>query len=185
VAIHRTVDRHLSFDRRAADQGFAPDREEEGMRRQSAGLLMYRKCQGQVDVLLVHPGGPFWTRKDLGAWSLPKGEFTDEAPLDAAKREFHEETGFTPCGEFLPLGTIRQAGGKVVHAWAFEGDCDPAAARSNSFTMEYPPRSGQIRSFPEVDRAGWFPLAQAREKILKSQQPLLDQLERLLESRHS
>jgi predicted NUDIX family NTP pyrophosphohydrolase len=141
---------------------------------------MYRKRAGQVDVFLVHPGGPFWTRKDLGAWSIPKGEFTDESPLEAARREFHEETGFIACGDFRPLETIRQAGGKIVHAWAVEGDCDAQAVRSNTFTMEYPPRSGQLRSFPEVDRAGWFPLPQAREKILRSQLPLLDQLERML-----
>lgn len=150
------------------------------MPRQSAGLLMYRKRQEQVEVFLVHPGGPFWTRKDLGVWSIPKGEFTDEAPLDAAKREFQEETGFTACGEFQPLETIRQSGGKIVHAWAVESDCDAEAVRSNTFTMEYPPHSGQMRTFPEVDRAAWFPLPQAREKILKSQQPLLDQLENLL-----
>ncbi|MEN6428961.1 MAG: NUDIX domain-containing protein [Phycisphaerales bacterium] len=147
---------------------------------QSAGLLVYRKRQGQTEVLLVHPGGPFWTRKDLGAWSIPKGEFTDETPLEAAKREFHEETGFTACGDFRPLETIRQAGGKIVHAWAVEGDCDAEAAQSNSFTMEYPPHSGRQCSFPEVDRAAWFGLPQAREKIIKSQLPLLDQLERLL-----
>ena len=136
-------------------------------------------------MFLVHPGGPFWTRKDQGAWSIPKGEFTTEAPLDAAQREFHEETGFTACGDFRPLETIRQAGGKIVHAWAVEGDCDAEAATSNSFTMEYPPHSGRLRSFPEVDRAAWFPLAQAREKILKSQLPLLDQLETMLERQAS
>jgi len=141
---------------------------------------MYRKRQEQIEVFLVHPGGPFWTRKDLGAWSIPKGEFTDEAPLDAAKREFQEETSFSACGDFQPLAPIRQAGGKIVHAWAVESDCDASAAKSNTFTMEHPPRSGRMRSFPEVDRAAWFPLPQAREKILKSQQPLLDQLENLL-----
>jgi predicted NUDIX family NTP pyrophosphohydrolase len=150
------------------------------MPKQSAGLLMYRKRQKQIEVFLVHPGGPFWTRKDLGAWSIPKGEFTDEAPLDAAKREFQEETGFTACGDFRPLAPIRQSGGKIVHAWAVEGDCNASAAKSNSFTMEHPPHSGRMRTFPEVDQAAWFPLPQAREKILKSQQPLLDQLESLL-----
>ncbi|MEN6335684.1 MAG: NUDIX domain-containing protein [Phycisphaerales bacterium] len=150
------------------------------MPRQSAGLLMYRERQGAVEVLLIHPGGPFWARKDLGAWSIPKGEFTDEAPLDAAKREFQEETGFAAEGEFRPLETIRQAGGKIVHAWAFESDCDADAAHSNEFTMEYPPHSGRTRIFPEADRAAWFPLSQARQKILKSQLPLLDQLETLL-----
>jgi predicted NUDIX family NTP pyrophosphohydrolase len=141
---------------------------------------MYRKRKGLVEVLLIHPGGPLWARRDLGVWSIPKGEFTDEAPLDAAKREFHEETGFTACGEFRPLAPIRQSGGKIVHAWAFEGDCEASAAHSNDFTMEYPPHSGKMCSFPEVDRAAWFPLPQARQKILKSQQPLLDQLENLL-----
>lgn len=150
------------------------------MPRQSAGLLMYRKRQGRIEVFLVHPGGPFWMRKDLGAWSIPKGEFTNEAPLDAARREFQEETSFTAAGDFHPLEPIRQAGGKTVHAWAIEGDCDAEAAHSNEFTMEYPPRSGKFRSFPEADRAAWFPLPQAREKILKSQLPLLDQLENLL-----
>jgi len=147
---------------------------------QSAGLLLFRRHGGCIEVFLVHPGGPFWKRKDLGAWSIPKGEFTDEVPLEAAKREFQEETGFTVAGEFQRLETIRQAGGKIVHAWAIEGDCDAEAARSNTFTMEYPPRSGRLRSFPEVDRAAWFGLAEAREKILKSQLPLLDQLEDLL-----
>lgn len=145
---------------------------------------MFRRRQGQIEVFLVHPGGPFWARKDLGAWSIPKGEFTDEAPLDAAKREFQEETGFTACGDFHPLEFIRQAGGKIVHAWAIEGDCDAEAARSNTFTMEYPPRSGRQCSFPEADRAAWFPLSEARDKILKSQLPLLDQLERMLSQKH-
>lgn len=150
------------------------------MPKQSAGLLMYRKRQRQVEVFLVHPGGPFWMRKDLGAWSIPKGEFTNETPLQAAKREFQEETGFSAEGDFRPLEPIRQAGGKTVHAWVVEGNCDADAIRSNSFTMEYPPRSGRLCSFPEVDRAAWFCLAEARDRILKSQQPLLDQLTRLL-----
>ncbi len=151
------------------------------MARKSAGLLMYRKRAGMVEVLLIHPGGPFWARKDEGAWAIPKGEFTDaEAPLDAAKREFQEETSFTASGVFQPLEPIQQAGGKIVHAWALEGDLDAAAIRSNTYKVEWPPHSGQWRSFPEVDRADWFPLPQARQKILKSQLPLLDQLERLL-----
>ena len=150
------------------------------MTRRSAGLLMYRTRAGQVEVFLVHPGGPFWARKDAGVWSIPKGEFTDENPLEAAKREFHEETGFTATGEFVPLETIKQAGGKIVHAWAVEGDCDADAIESNTFEIEWPPRSGRRRSFPEVDRAAWLPLPQAREKILKSQEPLLDQLEQML-----
>jgi predicted NUDIX family NTP pyrophosphohydrolase len=123
---------------------------------------------------------PFWARKDEGAWSIPKGEFTDEEPLAAAEREFQEETGFAPAGEFRPLAPIRQKGGKMVYAWSVEGDCDAGAIVSNTFTMEWPPHSGRQGTFPEVDRAGWFALPQAREKILESQQPLLDQLQQLL-----
>jgi len=150
------------------------------MGRKSAGLLLYRRHEEQVEVFLIHPGGPFWARKDDGAWSIPKGEFTDEEPLDAAQREFHEETGFVAQGSFQPLAPIRQAGGKLVHAWAFEGDCDAQAIHSNTFELEYPPHSGQWKTFPEADRAGWFSLPQARQKILKSQEPLLDQLEQML-----
>ncbi len=139
---------------------------------------MYRRRAGQVEVFLVHPGGPFWTRKDLGAWSIPKGEFTDEDPLEAAKREFREETGFTACGDFHRLETIRQAGGKIVHAWAVEGDCDPQAARSNTFTMEWPPHSGRQAEFPEIDRAEFFDLDTARKKIKPGQDALIDQLRR-------
>ena len=152
------------------------------MARQSAGLLMYRRHSGRIEVFLVHPGGPFWARKDRGAWSIPKGEFGDEEdPLTAARREFEEETGFSAAGEFMPLGPVKQSGGKVVHAWACAGDCDPTDIRSNTFSMEWPPRSGKQQEFPEVDRADWFTLEQAREKILKSQLPLLEQLATLLE----
>jgi predicted NUDIX family NTP pyrophosphohydrolase len=151
------------------------------MAKKSAGLLMYRRHDGQVEVLLIHPGGPFWSRKDDGAWSIPKGEFTDEeAPFDAALREFQEETGFTASGNFIALKPIRQAGGKIIHAWVVEGDCDAAAVRSNTFSMEWPAHCGQWRTFPEVDRAGWFSLAQAEVKILNSQRPLLEQLRALL-----
>jgi predicted NUDIX family NTP pyrophosphohydrolase len=153
------------------------------MERKSAGLLMYRRRDRDVEVLLIHPGGPFWARKDEGAWSIPKGEFTDEEPLDAAKREFQEETGFPVRGDFLPLAPIQQAGGKTVYAWAVAGDCDAEAIRSNTFTMEWPPHSGRWKTYPEADRAAWFSLPRAREKILKSQQPLLDELERLLRER--
>jgi predicted NUDIX family NTP pyrophosphohydrolase len=153
------------------------------MERKSAGLLMYRRRDRDVEVLLIHPGGPFWARKDEGAWSIPKGEFTDEEPLDAAKREFQEETGFPVGGDFLPLAPIQQAGGKTVYAWAVAGDCDAEAIRSNTFTMEWPPHSGRWKTYPEADRAAWFSLPRAREKILKSQQPLLDELERLLRER--
>jgi predicted NUDIX family NTP pyrophosphohydrolase len=153
------------------------------MARKSAGLLMYRRRAGQVEVLLVHPGGPFWARKDEGAWSIPKGEFPDEEPpLEAARREFQEETGFAPAGVFQPLAPIKQAGGKIVHAWALEGDLDADAARSNTYKLEWPPHSGQWRSYPEIDRAAWFSLPQARGKLLKSQLPLLDQLEHLLDN---
>ncbi len=150
------------------------------MPRTSAGLLMYRKRQGHIEVFLIHPGGPFWKNKDEGAWSIPKGEFTDESPLDAARREFREETGFTAAGDFRALTPVRQAGGKIVHAWIVEGDCDAAAVQSNTFTVEWPPRSGRRQAFPEADRAAWFTLAEARVKILKSQRPLLDQLEQAL-----
>ena len=147
------------------------------MAKTSAGLLMYRVRDGGVEVFLVHPGGPFWAKKDAGAWSIPKGEHGEnEEPLAAARREFAEETGIVPEGEFAELGAVRQGGGQVVTAWAFEGDCDPAAIRSNVFTLEWPPRSGQTREFPEVDRAEWFSLDTAAEKILKGQLPFLQRL---------
>jgi predicted NUDIX family NTP pyrophosphohydrolase len=145
--------------------------------KRSAGLLMYR----EREVFLVHPGGPFWAKKDLGAWSISKGEYVDgEDPLQAAKREFHEETGFVAASDFLDLGTVKQAGGKLVSAWAFAGDCDPARLVSNHFQMEWPPRSGRTMDVPEVDRAAWFSLAEARQKILKGQLPFLDRLGELL-----
>ena len=147
------------------------------MARTSAGLLLYRWREGRLEVFLVHPGGPLWARKDQGAWSIPKGEFTaGEDPLLAARREVEEETGLVPDGAFVALSPLRQAGGKIVHAFALEGDCDPTAIRSNSFTIEWPPRSGQRREFPEVDRAAWFALAEAKRRILKSQLGLLEQL---------
>jgi predicted NUDIX family NTP pyrophosphohydrolase len=145
--------------------------------RQSAGLVPFRRSAGRLEVFLVHPGGPYWARKDRGAWSIPKGEFSaGEDPLDAAVREFREETGLEATAPFLPLAPIRQAGGKVVHAWAFEGDCDAGSIRSNTFTLEWPPGSGRSREYPEVDRAAWFEWPEARERILPSQVPLLDQL---------
>lgn len=151
------------------------------MSRNSAGVLLYRVRDGAVEVLLVHPGGPFWVNKDQGAWSVPKGEVgADELPFDAARREFEEETGTSPDGDFVALSPVKQKGGKTVHAWAVAGDLDPAAIRSNTFEMEWPPRSGKRRAFPEVDRAGWFSLDEARERILKAQAPLLDELARLL-----
>ena len=142
---------------------------------------MYRRRNGFPEVFLVHPGGPFWAKRDLGAWSVPKGEYGDgEHPLQTARREFQEETGFVPHGNFLELGTVKQAGGKVVTVWAFEGDCDPAHLMSNRFELEWPPHSGRLVEFPEVDRGNWFSIANARKYILKSQEPFLDMLCRLL-----
>lgn len=142
----------------------------------TAGLLLYRR-RGEPEVFLVHPGGPFWTKKDAGAWSLPKGEIGEgEDPLQAAKREFTEETGFPIEGEFRPLDPIKQSGGKVVQAWAIEADCDPAQVRSNLFAMVWPPKSGRTQQFPEVDRAEWFPIAEARKRIIPAQVKFLDQL---------
>ena len=149
------------------------------MPRKSAGLIMYRRRDSSIEVLLVHPGGPYWAHKDAGSWSIPKGEFAVEDGLQAAIREFIEETGFAPEGHFRPLQPVVQAGGKVVYAWAFQGDCDPSRLRSNTFTVEWPPGSGQMLRFPEVDRAGWFGLQEAREKILRGQLPLLFELEHL------
>lgn len=147
----------------------------------SAGILLFRERAGRLEVLLAHPGGPYWAKKDAGAWTIPKGEIAeDEEPLAAARREFEEETGARVEGEPLPLTPRRQPGGKLVHAWAMRGDLDPAAVRSITFTMEWPPRSGRQQAFPEVDRAGWFGLPDARGKILKGQAPFLDELERLL-----
>ena len=143
----------------------------------SAGLLFYRRGTAGLEVLLVHPGGPFWARKDEGAWSIPKGEvLPDEAPLDAARREVAEETGFDASGEALSLGQVKQPGGKVVHAWAVEGDADPAALRSNTFSLELPKGSGRMVEFPEVDRAAWFGLGEARRRILKGQTELVERL---------
>jgi predicted NUDIX family NTP pyrophosphohydrolase len=151
------------------------------MPKRSAGLLMYRGHNGQVEVFLVHPGGPFWAKKDMGAWSICKGEYAEsELPLEAAKREFQEETGFTAQGSFLELGVVQQARGKVVSAWAFEGDCDPGKLVSNHCQVEWPPRSGRRIEIPEVDRGGWFSIAAARERILKSQEPFLDRLSQML-----
>jgi predicted NUDIX family NTP pyrophosphohydrolase len=154
------------------------------MSKTSAGLIVYRRKGGLVEVLLVHPGGPFWRKRDLGAWSIPKGEFdADEDPEVAARREFQEEMGaVAPDRSLRPLGEIVQAGGKHVVAFAVEGELDVDAIKSNSFEMEWPPRSGRRQLFPEIDRAGWFPLAAAREKIIPGQQPLLDRLEALAEA---
>ena len=150
------------------------------MSKKSSGLLAYRRRAGHMEVFLIHPGGPYWTRKDDGAWSIPKGEFTVEEPLEAAKREFTEETGFQTNGPFRALTPIRQPSGKLIHAWAFEGDFDPAAIRSNTFPLEWPPGSGMVRDFPEADRAGWFPVEKAREKISRGQAGFIDELEKIM-----
>ena len=147
--------------------------------KKSAGLLMYRRtAAGALQVLLAHPGGPYWRGKDEGAWTLPKGEYDEtEEALAAARREFVEETGFAPVPPFIPLGEIVQKSGKHITAWAFAGDCDPGQLRCNSFEMEWPPRSGLRQSFPEIDRLGWFGLDEARRKLNPAQCVLLDQLE--------
>ena len=147
--------------------------------RTSAGILMYRQQGAGLEVLLVHPGGPVWARRDAGAWSIPKGEYAEgEEPLAAARREFAEELGTAlPEGETVDLGDVRQKSGKRVRAWAIAGDLDTTVVRSNTFAMEWPPRSGQMREFPEVDRAQWFDLAGAREKVNPAQVALLDRLE--------
>ena len=147
------------------------------MSKKSAGLLMYRVIHGSVEVFLVHPGGPFWAKKDEGSWSIPKGEFSgDENPLEAAKREVEEETGYVIEGEFKPLDPVRQPSGKIVYAWAVRSDVDAAAIESNAFSVEWPPKSGKVKEFPEVDRAEWFSIDIARRKILKGQVLFLDQL---------
>lgn len=151
--------------------------------RKSAGLLMFRRLDGRpLEVLLAHPGGPFWARKDLGAWTIPKGEYADEDPLSAAQREFQEETGLEPTAPFIELPTIRQASGKFVSAWAFEGDWDPGRLRSNTFAMEWPKGSGRMEAFPEIDRADWFTIVEARERIVPAQAPLLDALRERLDA---
>jgi predicted NUDIX family NTP pyrophosphohydrolase len=151
------------------------------MPRLSAGLLMYRIKDGAVQVLLAHPGGPYFTNKDEGSWTIPKGEpDDDEDLLVTAQREFEEETGTQPLGPFVPLEPIKQKGGKVVHAWAFEGECDPAAIKSNTFTMEWPPKSAKQTDFPEIDRAEWFDLATAKTKIKAGQEALIEELEVVL-----
>jgi predicted NUDIX family NTP pyrophosphohydrolase len=152
--------------------------------KQAAGILLFRRRAGAIEVLLAHPGGPLWARKDAGAWTLPKGQFTDsELPLDAARREFEEEMGSAPVpsGEFVPLGTLKQPSGKVIHAWAAESDFDVATVKSNLFELEWPPRSGKMAAFPEVDRAQWFSIEEARAKIIKGQAPFLERLLALIE----
>jgi predicted NUDIX family NTP pyrophosphohydrolase len=154
--------------------------------KQSAGLLLYRHGSDEIEVLLVHPGGPFWARKDDGAWSIPKGEVEPgEDAVEVAVREFEEELGTPPPvvpDALVDLGTIRQKAGKVVAAWCGEGDFDPSTLVSNTFSIEWPPRSGQVKEFPEVDRAGWFSLPEARVKLLEAQAELIDRLEAALEA---
>ncbi|HEY0731622.1 MAG TPA: NUDIX domain-containing protein [Chitinophagaceae bacterium] len=149
--------------------------------RKSAGILMFRRIDKELEVLLVHPGGPFWKNKDQGAWSIPKGEFTNsEDPLDAAIREFEEETGVKLQGNFIELEQIQQKGGKLVLAWAIESDLDPSSIRSNTFSMEWPPKSGKWIEVPEIDKASWFAVEEAREKINPAQQALLEDLKQKL-----
>lgn len=144
----------------------------------SAGIVLYRKRDTGPEVLLVHPGGPFWARKDEGSWSIPKGEYVEgEDPLTVAKREFYEETGSELGGPYVELTPAKQPSGKMIMAWAVEGDLDAASIRSNSFSMEWPPKSGRVQSFPEVDRALWCDLPLARKKLLPGQRVLLDELE--------
>jgi len=153
------------------------------MKKASAGLLMYRRRQGQFEVLLVHLGGPFWTKKDAGAWFVAKGEINPgEDELAAARREFEEETGWKPDGTFVPLGSVTHKSGKRVSAWAFEGSVDVASLRSGTFEMEWPPRSGKRREFPEVDRAEFFTVESAREKMHRAEFEFLPRLLKLLAS---
>jgi predicted NUDIX family NTP pyrophosphohydrolase len=157
------------------------------MAKQSAGILLYRIAAGEPEVLLVHPGGPFWAKKDAGAWSIPKGEYeTGDDALASAAREFEEELGTPlPDAKLVELGSVRQAGGKLVTAWAVAGDFDPAGLRSNSFSIEWPPRSGELREFPEVDRAQWFPIGDARGRIVAAQAAFIDRLVERLGSRRA
>jgi predicted NUDIX family NTP pyrophosphohydrolase len=149
--------------------------------RRSAGLMMYRRRPRNLEVFLVHPGGPFFAKKDHGIWTIPKGEYLEgELPLEAAKREFQEETGFPVPETFLDLGSIKQAGGKIVAAWAFEGDCDPAKMISNTCDVEWPPRSGHLIEIPEADRGAWFSIDEAKERIKSTQIPLIDRLVKCL-----
>jgi predicted NUDIX family NTP pyrophosphohydrolase len=151
------------------------------MARISAGLLMYRVRDEQIEFLLAHPGGPFWKARDIGAWTIPKGEIEPgEDPLMAAQREFQEEVGVKPCGPFVALKPIVQKSGKIVHAWAFEGDCDTTCITSNTFQMEWPPDSGRFRACPEVDRAEFFRIREARLKINPAQVPFLEEVRRLV-----
>jgi predicted NUDIX family NTP pyrophosphohydrolase len=148
----------------------------------SAGLLLHRLRDGRLELFLAHPGGPYWAKKDDGVWSIPKGLIDpDEDPLAAARREFHEETGHVIDGEFIPLGELKQKGNKIVHAWAVAGDIDAESIRSNTYAVQWPPKSGQWRRYAEIDRAGWFGVADARRKILPGQAGFIDRLIELLD----
>ena len=151
------------------------------MAKKSAGILLYKIENKILEVFLVHPGGPFWIKKDDGAWSIPKGEFDDEDPLEAAKREFEEETGIKISGDFIKLNPVKQKSGKIVYAWAVEGNIDPAKIKSNEFEIEWPPRSGKMKPFPEIDRAAWFNLNDAKMKINGGQLLLIKELENKLQ----
>lgn len=151
--------------------------------KKSAGILLYRIRDSKIEVFLVHPGGPFWIRKDVNAWSVPKGEFTDEEdPLATARREFEEETGIPVKGDFLELKPVIQKGGKQVFCYACKGNIDPEAIKSNTFEMEWPPRSGKKQTFPEIDRGQWFDSAESKIKIIESQSAFVDELEKLIRS---
>jgi predicted NUDIX family NTP pyrophosphohydrolase len=150
------------------------------MGKRSAGILVYRFRGGALEVFLVHPGGPFWRKRDAGVWSIPKGEFAQaEEPFEAAKREFREETGFVIEGTFIALTPLKQPSGKLVYAWAVEGECDARSIQSNTFRLEWPPRSGKYEEFPEVDRAAWLPIPEAMDKVLAGQRGLLAELLRM------
>jgi len=146
------------------------------MAKKSAGILVYKIENKILEVFLVHPGGPFWVKKDDGAWSIPKGEFDDEDPLEAAKREFEEETGMKISGEFIELKPIKQKSGKLVYAWAVKGDIDPTKIKSNDFEIEWPPRSGNMKTFPEIDKAAWFDINEANKKIIEAQSSFIREL---------
>ncbi len=149
--------------------------------KKSAGVLLFRLKSGELEVLLAHMGGPYWEKKDEGSWSIPKGEFDEnEDPLAAAKREFEEETGTVPVGDFIPLEPLKQPSGKLIYAWALQAEFDPATLRCNMFSMEWPPKSGKQQEFPEIDRAEWLTPELAKRKILKGQAPFVDQLQKIL-----
>jgi len=156
------------------------------MEKKSAGILLFKKLNNEYHFLLVHPGGPLWAKRDLQSWSIPKGEFDDdEDPLLAAKREFREETGFTVTGDFIELDHVRQRSGKIVFPWAVEGDIDISKIRSNDFELEWPPKSGEKKYYPEIDRGEWFPFEVAKEKIIQGQLSVLEQLNRMLNEKDS